>query len=69
MLELEKGKDVALLLSKHLLMSGKFYQVQILSASIFPVFHSCSADSELILYFIFFFNTFGTIFNYFLFLC
>lgn len=38
MMELEKGKDDALLLSKHLLMYGKFYQVQVLSASIFPFF-------------------------------
>lgn len=38
MLELEMGKDVALMLSKHLLMYGKFYQ------------NSYSVDSEVILY-------------------
>lgn len=38
MLELEKGKDVVLLLSKHLLMYGKFYRVQMLCASISPFF-------------------------------
>lgn len=38
MLELEKGKDVSLLLSKHLLMYGKFFQVQVLNPSIFLLF-------------------------------
>lgn len=36
MLELEMGEDVAVLLSKHLLMYGKFYQIQMHSISIFP---------------------------------